>query len=490
VAVLAGITALALGLRVALAPGQPLRLDESTTITQARLPLGDLVRSLMEGDVHVPLYLVVMHWWIPVAGDSVWALRLPSVLLGAAAVPLLFAVARQLVSEQSAYVTAALGAVAPLWVWHSAEARMYPLLVVTCLAAMALLFEAVEYGRWYLWVGYSLATAASFYTHYYALLMVPLYAAWVCLWRPGLLALTSWAASFGAAVAMFEPWLVLLYAYRLRTDSGGFTNSAADAPASHGLLGLIYGIVAFVCVLAVGYLAAGTLHVLTVLVVGCWPLAVLGLVTARRLGSHLRRDRALFAVVWVVLLVGGGYMIDQVRPGAWHPRYLIMATVPILIGIAALLVRLARLPWVAGAAGVILLMPVSFAANASTGHPMHEDFRSAAALLDREVAQGDVVLVVPGFDATPLAYYLSPEVQARAELVRVSKPEQAEPDDLARIAMKYPGSTLWVVWGPYGRTALGPDGPVGATLDAYKQEHSARVGFNIRVDAFRLPRAP
>ena len=69
--------------------------------------------------------------------------------------PLLYLVAKRLIGVRAALIATAIGAVAPFWVWHSDEARMYPMVLCAGLASMALLFAAVDKGGFWRWRAYA-----------------------------------------------------------------------------------------------------------------------------------------------------------------------------------------------------------------------------------------------------------------------------------------------------------------------------------------------
>ena len=151
--------------------------DEAATVFIARRPLGDLLAYLRGAPFeHPPLYYVLAHAWLALGGNNVAAgpvdearLRLLSVLLGAAAVPLLGAVGTLLRGRAVGLAAAVLLALAPAHVFYSRDARMYPLLVLLCLAATLALLRALHTGRAGWWAAWALASLAAMATHYFAL---------------------------------------------------------------------------------------------------------------------------------------------------------------------------------------------------------------------------------------------------------------------------------------------------------------------------------
>ncbi len=91
-------------------------------------------------DVHGPLYSLGLYLWTLLAGDSEWALRLPSALLGVALVAAISRLAARWLGEETAVPAAWLAAGSPFLVWYGQEARNYTLLMLcACLSTTLLL---------------------------------------------------------------------------------------------------------------------------------------------------------------------------------------------------------------------------------------------------------------------------------------------------------------------------------------------------------------
>ena len=81
---LAGVTLLALGVRLFGLSNQSVWFDEAVSVGLGALPVPDMVKA-STADVNPPLYYLLLHVWLPLATDDAW-LRLPS---ACAAQPLL-----------------------------------------------------------------------------------------------------------------------------------------------------------------------------------------------------------------------------------------------------------------------------------------------------------------------------------------------------------------------------------------------------------------
>jgi mannosyltransferase len=148
--------------------------DEGVTLDLLRRPFGDMLSTVARTESTPPLYYVVAWAWTRIFGREEVGLRSLSALCGTAAVPALYAAARELVSRRAALVTALLAAVSPLLVWYSQEGRSYGLLTLLVALSLFLCFRRSL-------VGWAVVSALAIATHYYGGFLVAAEAAWL-LW--------------------------------------------------------------------------------------------------------------------------------------------------------------------------------------------------------------------------------------------------------------------------------------------------------------------
>jgi 4-amino-4-deoxy-L-arabinose transferase-like glycosyltransferase len=187
-------------------------LDEEFTLSIASQSPLDVIADSAAEDTHPPLYYLVLHGWMELAGDSRVAIRTPSLLFGVAAVGVLFLLGRALAGTRAGLVAAFLLALSPLHATYSQEARNYALLSLaaglSCLAFVHALRSATRAAS----AGYVAATALLLYTHVYGLFVVAaqLVVLAVCLHRERWRGRRRWAVLTGSVGLLFLPWLVVL----------------------------------------------------------------------------------------------------------------------------------------------------------------------------------------------------------------------------------------------------------------------------------------
>jgi uncharacterized membrane protein len=166
------IVAAAVLLRVTALTSQNFWYDEIYSFDVSRLPLGQIIASA-EGDMHPPLFYMLLKAWHALFGTSDAALRALSVCASAAALILTFFIGRRMGDFVALTATAAL-AISAHQTYYAQETRMYALVTALMLGA------ALAYRRWLESDGerrrmltlYALLSAAAMYTHYFAMLIV------------------------------------------------------------------------------------------------------------------------------------------------------------------------------------------------------------------------------------------------------------------------------------------------------------------------------
>lgn len=148
--------------------------DEVVTMRLAEAPsVAGLVDLLSQIDAtRAPLHPLLLHGWLTALDGSEAAGRSLSVVLGVATVALLVAIGRLTFDRSTGLWAGWLGAISPMLVYYSREARMYALLVLLTAACWTFLFWSRRSGAsWWRTAAYSLCLAAAIPTHPLALLM-------------------------------------------------------------------------------------------------------------------------------------------------------------------------------------------------------------------------------------------------------------------------------------------------------------------------------
>ena len=152
-------------------PRGALWLDEAQSVAFASLPLDEIPGALRE-DGAPPLYYVVLHGWMWLVGDSDVAVRALSALFSTATVVVVAVLARRRWGPTVAVAATVLVATSPFAIRYAAHARMYALVMLEVVLAVALVGRALEAPRLGRLTAVTIASAALLLTHYWSLYLV------------------------------------------------------------------------------------------------------------------------------------------------------------------------------------------------------------------------------------------------------------------------------------------------------------------------------
>ncbi len=234
---LGALVLLGLALRAGQLHFQPLWWDEGYSVWFATHSLAQMA-ALTAEDIHPPLYYALLHGWIGLLGAGPISLRLLSVLCGALAIPAIDAAGRRLFAPRVGLLAAGLLAIHPLHIYYSQEVRMYGLVALLSIGALATAWGMIgrsgqaanrPVGK-AASVAYVLLAAAALYTQYYAVFLpigLTVYALWR--WRHERVVLARWLAAQAAVALLYLPW-VLYAAGRLTLYVSQKVIAEADQP--------------------------------------------------------------------------------------------------------------------------------------------------------------------------------------------------------------------------------------------------------------------
>lgn len=103
--------------------------DESSTLNLIKMSWSDLLRSHYPGEFNPPLYFLVLKGWSLIFGQSELALRFPSVIFSASALPLIYLTCRTIVSKNAALTASWIYLLSPLSIEYAQIARSYSLIL-------------------------------------------------------------------------------------------------------------------------------------------------------------------------------------------------------------------------------------------------------------------------------------------------------------------------------------------------------------------------
>jgi uncharacterized membrane protein len=416
---LAGVIAAGLALRLAIPRG--IWLDEAISIHQAHLGLHDLFHNLQYGDRHPPLHHLALWLTVRAIGDGELAVRVPSLIAGTLVIPAMYLLGRELYDRRTGLVAAAFGAVSPILIWYSQEARMYAFVTLFGLLAVWTQVRVIRNSSAGNWAAYILSTSALMWSHYFGLLLIgvqQLIFVGVLIQRRrarepvGPLAL---GFAYSAAVLALQLVPLLVFAHK-QFDS---TGAALGSPSGTYDALSFFAVVSNMAWALWGYHPDGT----TELLAAMWPLLLLlSLLLLGRGGSRQTLILAAAAVSPIVLLLGVAVFNREL----FEVRYFLVAVPLLLLLVARLVTGWIRQPTARFLmSGAIILTLLLGLADQQTNddNPRLYDFKGAIKEIRADAGPKSLVLFEPPDIRYVLDYY-APELRKRP--LRLGIPKQRE----------------------------------------------------------------
>lgn len=346
------------------------------------------------GNMHPPLYFVLVKIWSWAGRDDGW-LRLLPALFGVGAIPVVYLLAREIAGRSAGLVACALAAVSPFLLLHDRELRMYSLLTLLSTGSLLYFLRALRHERYADWAVFTILSILNLYTHYHAVLVLfgqaLLAVLWVRRWerwRPLLVSAVVIALAFGLWMPRFV--------YQVQNPAA----FALDAPDKFPVL--------------TGATAARLGYALFSMGVGQtvlpWrPIALLGIVVIGALGAmglwHARRHHRMLAVI---MACGAAPLLLGFAVSQSMPRYYIFLT-PIFLTVVSVGWLAVPRAWARAAlASVLLVLAGVGVTNYFRGRDFHilatvDPWRDVGAHLTQHAQPGDCLFPIGSY--LPVKYY-------------------------------------------------------------------------------------
>lgn len=373
---------------------QSLWLDEGASFSIASSPLTSILEQTFTLEPNPPLYYVLLHGWMSVAGQTEFALRFLSLVPSVLLIPVLYRLGRMLAGQRVGLFSATLASGSPYLVWYSQEARMYALLACLAAASGLALLQAIRTGSWRAWVCFFILSGATLYTHLYGLFTVTaLLLAAVVMDRSRRSAVRVILCALGLAV-IYAPWLWATYTHR---------SQAPDWRAPVEILDIVGDTAAafahgpFLDGPAADWAAWGG--------VGLATIGVLVLVWRRQRTINQPDSRAAVLGLSIVVPLLVAYAASLAEP-IYAERYVAAVAPFYYLAIAASIALLWRwFPIVVVAGVMAALYWPALTTSWSDARFQKEEFRAAATFVQQRASEDDVVILAAPFISMPFGYY-------------------------------------------------------------------------------------
>ena len=220
---LLAILLIAAALRLYRVGEMSLRADEATNLFLAAEEPRAIIQPFITTDPHLPIYFLLLHYWMLAASQSELAVRFPTIFAGVLVVALVYALGRRVFPQRPniALIGAFFAAINPYLIWDAQDAYMYTFLTAIAVGSFIAFPRAVRpTAPRRDWVGYVIVNAFGLFFHYLATLILiaqsVLWLVWTVGGRITRRATLGWIVAQAATAALFVPWL--LFALPLLTN--------------------------------------------------------------------------------------------------------------------------------------------------------------------------------------------------------------------------------------------------------------------------------
>lgn len=410
--------------------GSSLFVDETYSWLAAHASLGNVFSAVRETEVAPPSYYLLLHFWIALTGsDSVWTMRLLSVLAGLGVVAAVWWLARLVAGNAAAVLAGLTAAASPLLVEYAQEARAYVFVMLCATIAVAAAITAARTStRQLRWLALAaVAAVATIWTHYTGLLVIGPVAVYVwCSPTLSRRARSAYVSACALALAAVAPLMVI----QLRAGHQGGVAPFARLTTAH-----------IEAVIATPFDGRFPGHALTLLLGAATVVVAVAYLAA----SRRRRSPELWlllatAVVPVAAVVGvtvAATVLSEQTYDSLITRYTAVAAPFMLIALAWAIVRLARPVGVLLAAVAALAAVTGLLAAYST-ESFWPDLGGAFAHLAHDYHAGDEIALA----GTPAQYA---DADYYVAMLRHEHPAARVERVSATQSLPVGGTRLWVI---------------------------------------------
>lgn len=383
------IAALSVLISVSSLYSQSIRLDESQSIWVATKSMPAILFT-MSHDVHPPLYILLLHFFIQVFGTGVIATRTLSLLFFLATIPYMYIMAKESCDARTALLATIFFSLSPFVMWFSTETRMYTLLTLAATANNVYFLRMLKSGDTSNKFGYFLSALVGLFTHYFFLLFLTsqmLYRLAVA-WRAKRFPV-PYAAILVILGALFAPW-----AYYVATQ--GLIAQSQPLLSKPNIYNLFAAFVNFLF----GFQSLKTQSIL----ISLWPLIVIFffIVFTSRKRRDIRTVGYFLLITFFPILFT--FAASYIKP-VFLPRYLIF-TLPTLFLLVAWTLTDSSQKFTQYVASLILVIMAVFllVQNVSDGNPEREDYENVGRYISDNATPRDIVAVTSPFTIYPIEY--------------------------------------------------------------------------------------
>lgn len=373
--------------------GAGLRLDESQSLWQTSRDVGGIL-AIIAGDVHVPLYHLLLHAWRLLFGDSIQIARVFSLVFFVASIPALYLLAKRAYSTRASLFVTFLFSISPFMNWYASEIRMYTMFVFFTILNQYFFVRILQDKEKNdtTWAFYALTSVLGVFTHYFFFLNLLSQAIFFS-FRRKLFLPSSFRRFLITATLVgsaFAPWVWYVF-FR---GVVGFQDPMLSEPSTVDLFSTFSQ-----------FLFGFQNNEFNTVFLSLWPLAVvLGIIALGRT-RQLSPPTEYFTLTLFISFAAAFLASYTIAP-VFVSRYLIFTLPAFYLIVANLFSTYARSTRSFIGSSIVVL--ALFALSIQITNPniaVKEQYEEAVAYLTSHTTAQDVILVSAPFSVYPVQYY-------------------------------------------------------------------------------------
>jgi len=379
---------------------QSLRLDEAQSLWQsARSPAGIL--KIIAQDVHVPLFGLMLHFWMLVFGNGVAVARVMSLALFIAAVPAVYLLASLAFNKKIGLFSAVLIALSPFLNWYGSEIRMYSLLTLLTVINQYFFLAWFRFqqntnhkpfSQTGIWTGYGISALLGIYTHYFFWLILLTQGVFYLIFSKQFPKHTFRNLSItatGLAVSI-SPWLYYVKRLNMISNSEPLLIKPTTVDLFNAFSQFIFGF--------------HDDHVNT-LIVSLWPLAVLFIFLGVRKHAKISPQTVYFFMS-AFLPIAVTFIVSIFYRPVFLTRYLIFTTPSLFIFFAWFFDTYPKKTSTLLKSILVIAMIATFVLQIKdVGTPVKENYEQASWYIGTRASAQDIIVLSAPFTVYPFEYY-------------------------------------------------------------------------------------
>ncbi|MDO8495360.1 MAG: glycosyltransferase family 39 protein [bacterium] len=373
---------------------QSLRLDEAQSLWQTSHSLSRILH-LVAGDVHVPVYHFLLHFWQLFWGSGVGTARLLSLIFFVATIPAVYALGRLAYSSAVARFAAILIAISPFLNWYANEIRMYSLLTLLTVLNQYFFLRLFkdQNSTAKLWTGYVLTCIIGSFTHYFFAFGLLAQVIFALLHRHHFIQKKLHKKFIATWFLLF--FLMLGWGwYVLQVGELNYSTPLLTAPTTINLFETFSQ-----------FIFGFQNDHLNTLIVSLWPLTALLAFLSLSRNNRITPETSFLVLTILIPIMGSFLFSITVRP-LYLTRYLILS-VPSLYLFLSWIFSTYHPSLSRAIKGVVVAaMLLTFGHQMfSSQTPVKENFREVSQYLEKNATSQDVIVISAPFTIYPIEYY-------------------------------------------------------------------------------------